>query len=142
MRRFASVAVVVGAVSMAGYGVYSNARGNMVYGIPFTYGGQQYYVRDGSRRVVYPDRDACLRDVPAAKQSECEPVASYRSGAGSRYYGPVYHPSDTDYRPSGQYPTEVASSANMGKASLPKGSSKYGFGANGKAHTSFKSGGS
>lgn len=129
----------VGAMVVGGAAVAFNV-GDDVYGIPFTYGNQKYYVRDGSQRKVYPDRETCLMDVPVSMQSQCEPVSSYRgSSAGARYYGPVYHPNDTSngYRPSPQYSSETANSSNMGKH-MPSGASKYGFGSTGKAHTSSK----
>ena len=141
-KKYSSDMVTIGAVSalVVGGAAMAFTGGEDVYGIPFTYGNQQYYVRDGSQRKVYPDREACLMDVPVSMQSQCEPMSNYRgSTAGSRYYGPVYHPSDTStgYRPSSQYGSEPASSSNMGK-SMPSGASKYGFGSTGKAHTSSK----
>lgn len=130
----------VGTLIVGGTVAVLNNGNSDVYGIPFTFGSQQYYVRDGSQRKVYPSREECLNDVPVSMQPQCEPVSSYKGTAGgARYYGPVYHPSDTTtgYHPSSQYGSEPASSSNMGKT-LPGGASKYGFGSTGKAHSSSK----
>lgn len=105
------------------------------YGLPISYGGQQYYIPNDSRRAVYPSQQDCKQDVPADRLNECEPRSSYIAGAGG-YYGPVYNPRDT-YQPSSKFPTETASSSNVGKT-LPKGSSPHGFGSNGKAFTGSK----
>jgi hypothetical protein len=142
IKRYASTAVTVGLVGLGGTAYVASNAGSAYGGIPFSYAGGQYYVRDGSTRTMYPSKDACLRDVPVQMQAECEPASNYRSGSGyvGRYYGPVYHPNDTDnagYRPSSQYPTEAANSSNIGKV-LPKGSSAHGFGSTGKGFTGSK----
>lgn len=136
VKRFASAAVIVGTVGTAGaaYAVSQTGAGSPVYGIPITHGGQQYYLKEGSKRVVYPSKEACLADVPANKQAECEAASNYNSSSHyyGRWYGPVYDPSDTTYRPNAAYPTETASGSNTGK-SLPSSASKSGFGATGKS---------
>ncbi|MFZ1257848.1 MAG: hypothetical protein WAQ25_00040 [Candidatus Saccharimonas sp.] len=146
-RRYSSTAKILtigsGSVLAAiGFGTVA-AQYNTVYGVPFTYSGQQYYIREGSKRAVYPSREACMQDVPSSLQYQCEPVSNYHSGTGyiGRYYGPVYHPQDgSGYTPrSGYTGTEIASSSNVGKK-LPSGASKHGFGSTGKAHTSSKGG--
>ena len=137
VKRFASAAVIVGTVGTAGaaYAVSQTGAGTSpVYGIPFTHGGQQYYLKEGSKRVLYPSKQACLADVPANKQAECEAASNYGSGSHyyGRWYGPVYDPTDTTYKSNAAYPTEAASGANTGKA-LPSSASKSGFGATGKS---------
>jgi hypothetical protein len=135
VKRFASAAVIVGTVGTAGaaYAV-SQTGGASVYGIPFTHNGQQYYLKEGSKRVVYPSKQACLADVPSNRQAECEAASNYNSGSHyyGRWYGPVYDSGDTSYRPNAAYPTESASGMNTGK-SLPSSASKSGFGATGKS---------
>lgn len=135
VKRFASAAVIVGTVGTAGATYAVSQMGSGSSGIPFTYGGQQYYLKDGSKRALYPSKEACLQDVPASKQTECEAASNYHSGSGyyGRWYGPVYDPSEkTGYQPSSLYPSENASSTNTGK-SLPSSASKSGFGSSGKS---------
>jgi len=138
VKRYASAVVIVGTVGILGAAYFAPDDG--AYGTAFNFGGQQYYVRDGSQRVVYPDLEACRKDVPSAMQDQCEPVSNYRSGSTyvRSYYGPVYHPSDTGngYKPSTAFRTEIADSTNIGYK-LPSSASKFGFGSTGKAHTSF-----
>lgn len=138
-KRYATVAILLGGGAAIGASsLTSNYSQN--YGVPVSYNGQRYYIRNDSKRVVYPTREACLRDVPLHMQNECEPVSNYRTGGGYAWYGPVYSPRDTStYRPSGQYPTETANSSNVGKQ-LPSGANAHGFGSNGKAFTGSKGG--
>lgn len=133
VKRFASAAVIVGTVGTAG-AAYVASQPGPVYGVPFSHNGQQYYLKEGSKRVVYPSKQACLADVPVNKQAECEAASNYNPSSHyyGRWYGPVYDPSDTTYRPNAAYPTEAASSVNTGK-SLPSSASKSGFGATGKS---------
>ncbi len=138
VKRYASAAVIIGAVGVMG-AAYFAPKEDGLYGIPFYHGGQQYYVRDGSRRVQYPDRETCYREVPLRMRDQCEPVSNYTTGSGSygRYYGPVYHPNEASpYTPSSQYPSEPAGANNVGKGNLPSSASKYGFGSTGKAYAS------
>lgn len=134
MKRFASAAVIVGTVGTAGAAYAVSQTGGQVYGIPFTHNGQQYYLKEGSKRVLYPSKQACLTDVPANRQAECEAASNYNSGSHyyGRWYGPVYDPTDTTYRPNAAYPAEAVSGVNTGK-SLPSSASKSGFGATGKS---------
>jgi hypothetical protein len=137
VKRYATAAIIIGGGAVLGTSMLtSNYSKN--YGVPFTHNGRQYYVQQDSRRVVYPSREACLREVPAYMQNECEPVSNYRGGSGTGWYGPVFSGnSSSGYRPSSQYPTEKADSSNVGKQ-LPSGSSAHGFGSNGKAFTGSK----
>lgn len=138
LKRYATVAIVLGGGAVIGSSALtSNYSQN--YGVPVTYNGRQYYIRNDSKRTVYPNLAACQRDVPAHLQNQCEPVASYRPGAVG-WYGPVYSPRDPyGYRPSSHYPTETANSSNVGKQ-LPSGANTQGFGENGKAFTGSKGG--
>lgn len=139
IKRYASAAIFIGGGAVIGSGALMSHYQQRNYGVPISYQGQKYYIQKDSKRVVYPSREACLKDVPAHMQNECEPVANYQTGGGvgggsGGWYGPVYSPRDTNssYRPNGQYPTEAASSANAGKQ-LPSGANTTGFGSNGKA---------
>lgn len=141
VKRYATAAIIIGGGAVLGSSMLTSNYSAQNYGVPVFYNGQRYYIPGDSKRAVYPSLEACQRDVPVHLQKECEPVSSYSSGAGTgRWYGPVYSPRDNSgYRPSGQYPTETASSANVGKQ-LPSGASVHGFGANGKAFTGSKGG--
>lgn len=135
VKRFASAAVIVGTLGTAGATYAASQTGSSVIsGVPFTHNGQQYYLKEGSKRVLYPSKQACMNDVPTARQAECEAASNYNSNANyyGRWYGPVYDPSDNAYRPNAAYPTESASGSNTGK-SLPSTASKSGFGATGKS---------
>ncbi|HYH75245.1 MAG TPA: hypothetical protein VD735_04775 [Candidatus Saccharimonadales bacterium] len=137
VKRYATAAIIIGGGAVIGSSaLMSNYPKN--YGVPITHNGQQYYIPNDSKRVRYPSREACMQDVPAHMQHQCEPVSSYRGGGGG-WYGPVYSSRDTDYRPSGQYPTEKADGSNVGKQ-LPQGANTTGFGSNGKALTGSKGG--
>ncbi|HEX8182729.1 MAG TPA: hypothetical protein VF575_03970 [Candidatus Saccharimonadales bacterium] len=135
-KRYATAAIVIGGGAiLASSAITSSFSQN--YGVPVYHNGQRYYVRNDSKRVVYPSREACLQEVPAYMQDECEPVSNYRSG-GSGWYGPVYSPrDDSSYRPSSQYPSETANSSNVGRQ-LPHVANSHGFGENGKAFTGSK----
>ncbi len=147
-KRYATTAIVLGGGAVLGTSFLTNnySTSQQNYGAPFSYNGQRYYVPNDSRRAVYPSRDDCLRDVPLANQSECEPVSNYRGG-GAGYYGPLYSPRNASgptsgtagYQPSSLYPTETANSSNFGKK-LPSSANTTGFGANGKAFTGSKGG--
>lgn len=132
-KRYATAAIILGGGAIAGVAAVASVAPQN-YGVPFSYGGQQYYIQDDSRRVVYPSREACLNDVPAEMQDECEPTSEYRSAHYAGYwYGPVYSPrGDSGYIPSAQYSSEPASSSNFGKK-LPSSANTDGFGATGKA---------
>lgn len=134
-KRYATAAIILGGGAIAGVAVVANIAPHN-YGVPFNYNGQQYYIQDDSRRVVYPSREACLKDVPAEMQEECEPTSQYQTlHHGGYWYGPVYSPrGDSDYTPSPQYASEPASSSNFGKK-LPSSANTDGFGATGKAFT-------
>jgi hypothetical protein len=133
IKRYASAAVIIGGGAVLGSSALMASYSQQNHGVPITHQGQKYFIQKDSKRVMYPSREACLKEVPAHMQKECEPVANYRSGMG--WYGPVYSPGDaTGYRPSGKYPTEMAGSSNVGKQ-LPSGANATGFGANGKALT-------
>lgn len=137
-KRYATAAIVIGTGAVIGSSMLTSNYGQN-YGTPVTYNGQRYYVPGDSKRVVYPSREACLRDVPLHLQNECEPVSNYRTGFVG-WYGPVYSPrGSTSYIPSGQYPTEKADASNVGKQ-LPSGANTHGFGSNGKAFTGSKGG--
>lgn len=139
-RRYATAAIVLGGGAIIGSSAlmnsYSTSQTN--YGTPINYSGRQYYIPGDSKRVRYPSKDACMRDVPWDRQVECEPVSSYRGSSGG-YYGPIYNSRDTTYRPNPQFPTEKADGSNTGKK-LPKDANSHGFGSNGKAFTGSKGG--
>ena len=147
-RRYATTAIIISGALIGGSAISSYAsRPSTNYGQAFDYNGRQYYVPNDSRRAVYPDYQACVADVPAERQSECEPQSDYddngtaSGGVGyvrSGWYGPVYTPRDS-YQPSPQYTTELADRSNLGKR-LPPGANTDGFGANGKAFTGSKGG--
>lgn len=139
VRRYATAAILIGGGAVLGSSaLLANRPQN--YGVPISHSGRQYYIPSDSKRVVYPSREACMREVPANMQSECEPTSNYRSGYGGGWYGPVYSSTGNSiYRPSGQYPSEIADSSNVGKQ-LPSGANAHGFGANGKAFTGSKGG--
>ncbi len=140
IKRYAGAGIILGGGAIMGTALLASTYPKN-YGVPVSYNGQKYYIRDDSKRVVYPNREACLRDVPPHRHHECEPVRNYHgSSGGFRWYGPVYSPRDgSDYRPSSIYPTEVANSSNVGKT-LPGSASAHGFGENGKAFTGSKGG--
>lgn len=138
-RLYATTAIIVSGVLVGGTAAASYASSRLTnQGLPFTHNGQQYYVPKDSKRAVYPDQQACMQDVPLERQSECEPRSNYHGGGGGLWYGPVFHSRDR-YQPNSRYPTELASSSNIGKR-LPSGANSDGFGANGKAFTGSKGG--
>lgn len=140
VKRYATAAIILGGGAVLSTSALMSAHSDKNYGVPITHNGQKYFIPNDSKRAIYPSREACLRDVPANMQSECEPVSNYRSGSGLGWYGPVFSSrNSTDYRPSGQYVTETADGSNTGKQ-LPKSSNSTGFGANGKAFTGSKGG--
>jgi hypothetical protein len=141
IKRYATAAIIIGGGAVLGSSMLTSNYSSQNYGVPVTYNGRQYYIRSGSKRVVYPSLQACIQDVPVHMQSECEPVDNYRPGSGlGRWYGPVYSSDDDSrYRPAGQYPTETADSSNVGKQ-LPSGANAHGFGSTGKAFSGSKGG--
>jgi hypothetical protein len=134
VKRYATAAIILGGGAVLGSSALVAHLNNRNYGVPISHNGQKYYIRDDSKRTVYPTREACLADVPVSMQKECEPVANYRSGGGG-WYGPVWSQRDSGgYTPSSRYPSEKADSSNVGKQ-LPGGANSHGFGSNGKAFT-------
>lgn len=137
VKRYATTAIVLGSSAViAGGAIASSHNAGKNYGIPFNYGGQQYYVQQNSRRAVYPNKEACMKDVPVSRQSECEPMNSYYAGR-SGYYGPLYTPNSGGYQPGSNYKTEPVTSSNFGKK-FPSTANANGFGENGKAFTGSK----
>lgn len=139
-KRYATAAIIVGGGAILGGSLLASTSNPSTRntGIPFTNSGKQYYVPGDSKRAIYPSKEACMKDVPTQRQSECEPTSSYNGSHGGAWYGPVYNPRDS-YQPSPQYLSENANASNLGKK-MPNGANSNGFGDNGKAFTGSKGG--
>lgn len=137
IKRFAPAAIVVGVLGITGAGAISEWHRSRQDSdaVTFFQNGRQYAVHKDGRRVVYPNRETCIRDVPPERVRECEPVSNYRTGAG--YYGPIYRRGDTSYRPDSRYASEPVSEKNVGKGSVvSKSAVEGGFGSTAKGFNS------